>query len=97
VALIAVSHKPITGAARQFDGSLESLIDILSGRPKTNVTATLTFNENGDFCGLQLSGPELGNGFQLALGDWVVFPTDTNESPFGLPSATAGDNWQVVQ
>lgn len=93
MALVPVTHKPIAAHARQFDGSLEAFLDILNARPKSNVWATCTFDADGDFTGLQLSGDSVS--LQLVVGDWAVFPDDLSEQPTSMSDALAQTLWQA--
>lgn len=94
MALINVAHKPITATARQFDGTLEAFLDILSARPLAGVEARCQFSADGTFTGLHLSGGQFGD-VAVLVGDWIVFPSD-GSFPIGLPGATAGNDWQPV-
>lgn len=94
MALLSVTHKPVTGTARQFDGTLQAFLDIINGRPKSGLHADCRFNEAGDFISLTVAAP---NGtVALNLGDWVVFPTDTTAPPLRLTNAEAIAAWQVT-
>jgi hypothetical protein len=96
LALVNVTHKPIPGKARQFDGTLDSFLDIINARPKANLVATCTFNAAGAFVGLQVSGGGIGGSVSVGVGDWVVFPDDTTEPVRALNNGDATDYWQVV-
>lgn len=95
MALVPVAHKPVTGNARQFDGTLAALTDIMSGRSNANVTVTCTFDATGAFVGLSVSGGAYGS-FSVKKDDWVVFPTDVNLKPIAVPAAEANNEWTVV-
>src|SRR5690349_12864808 len=102
MALLPVTHKPVTGYARQFDGTLEAFLDIIDARPKAGLTVTCTFDAKGDFAGLSLSGGGTsvtlnkggvdGNG--NSTGDWIVFPADPAEPAVALSDAAARAAWQ---
>lgn len=96
MALVAVSHKPTTAQARQFDGTLESFLDILNARPPAGIVATVSFDDQGQFAHVQLVGGALGGTIDVGIGDWAVFPTDTTQPAFSLPGATAGNDWQTA-
>lgn len=93
MALTPVTHKPIAAHARQFDGTLESFLDILDARPKSNVSATATFDAEGNFTGLQLSGSTIS--LQLTVGDWAVFPDNPAEPPTSMGNEQALTLWQA--
>lgn len=95
MALIAVTHTPVTAKARQFDGTLDAFLDILGARSNSNLTATCTFDANGTFVGLQVSGGTVGL-ISLVIDDWAVFPDDPNEPAVVVPNSQATDFWQVT-
>lgn len=93
MALLPVTHKPTAAQARQFDGSLEAFLDILSARPKQGVSVQLGFADDGSFTLMTMSGGAVGN-VSLNLTDWAIFPTDINEPAFSLTNAQALARWQ---
>lgn len=95
MALTPVSHKPLTGQARQFDGTLPAFLDILGARSMADVSVTLTYDAAAACVSMQLSGGEIGGGLLLASGDWIVFPDDQTQPPIALSAAHASDRWQV--
>lgn len=95
MALVNVAHKPITARGRQFDGTLEAMTDIIGARPTTNVSVTLTFDEAGGFVGLDISGGKVGS-VGLKVGDWIVFPDDTEQPAFAVKGQQAVAEWQIV-
>ena len=95
MALTNVARRPLTGKARQFDGSLTAFMDIIGVRPKTNLTVTLGFDDTGAFTRLQLSFAA-GVSLVLGVGDWVVFPDNTAELPMVVDNAHAGSDWTAV-
>lgn len=94
MATVPVTHKPTPAHARQFDGSLEAMLDIINARGKNNVVVTLRFNGAGDFSHMDVSGEQAGGSLSLDVGDWAVFPDDPAQPAFSLPAARAGDDWQ---
>lgn len=94
LALLAVTHKPITARARQFDGTLESFLDIINARPKAGLAATCRFDEAGNLTQLNLSGG--GIAVNLGIGDWAVFPDDPAQPVESLPDAQATAAWQAT-
>lgn len=95
MALVPVTHKPVNGTARQFDGTLTALTDILSGRPNANIQVNCQFNAAGAFVSITISGGAWGN-VRAGLNDWVVFPTDSTLQPLSVTAAEASANWQLV-
>lgn len=94
MALLSVTHKPITGQAKQFDGTLDAFLDIINARPKNGMQVTCRFDEAGAFTSLNLSWQ--GANVALGLNDWVVFPADTSQPPIGLTNAEALAAWQAT-
>lgn len=95
MALVNVSHNPITGRARQWDGTMAAFTEILGARALANVTATIVFDNAGANPSLRINGGAFGN-IALAVGDWVVFPTDTAKPPLSVSAATATTDWTQV-
>jgi hypothetical protein len=95
VALLNVQHKPVTGKARQFDGTVQAFLDILGARSSANVEATCGFDSAGNFVRLTLTGGAIGS-VVLGVGDWVVFPTDATQPAFAVSNALAVAEWAVV-
>lgn len=94
MALLSVTHKPITGQAKQFDGTLDAFLDIINARPKNGLQAACRFDEAGGFTSLTLSGP---NGtVALGLGDWVIFPTDSSQPAVRMTNTEALAAWQAT-
>lgn len=93
MALVAVTHKPITGQARQFDGTLDSFLDIINARSKSGLSVTCQFNQAGDFTVLSLNGA--GTSVRLSVGDWVVFPADVTKPPAQFTNEQALAEWQA--
>lgn len=96
MALLNVTHKPVGAKARQFDGSLEAMLDILNARPKHNISVALRFDAEGNFNGLDVAGGPTGAAISLSVGDWAIFPTDESLPPFSLPNAQATGDWQAA-
>jgi hypothetical protein len=95
MALVNVTHRPVTGTARQFDGTLAALTDIITGRPMSNASVVCGFNAAGNFTTLRVSGPAFGD-VTVAIGDWVVFPTDPALRAMAVTAAAATAEWQTV-
>ena len=95
MALVPVQHKVVTGTARQFDGTLTALTDILSGRPNANIQVNCQFSSAGSFVSLTVTGGAFGN-VKAGLNDWVVFPADATLPPLSVTAAEATANWQIV-
>jgi hypothetical protein len=94
LALLAVTHKPVTGQARQFDGTLEAFLDIINARPKGGLTAACHFNEAGEFASLRLDG--WGESITLNVGDWVIFSADPGKPPISMPNDQALAEWSAT-
>lgn len=90
--LLPVAHKPITGQARQFDGTLDAFLDIINARPKYGLSATATFDQTGGFTGLALTDGSVS----LNVGDWVVFPDDLEQPAVKLTNEQALAEWEVL-
>jgi hypothetical protein len=95
MALVNVQHKPVTGTARQFDGTLAALTDILSGRSNANIQVLCTFNAAGSFTSITVSGGAFGS-VTAVVGEWVVFPSDTSQAPYSVSATAAAADWQTV-
>lgn len=93
MALIAVTHTSMTGRARQFDGSLESFLDIIGARTMASVVATCEFDGNGTFVRLHVQWPQ--GAVTLAATDWCVFPDDAAQAPTMLPNSEAIVAWHA--
>lgn len=93
--LVNVSHKPVTGKARQFDGTLAAFTDIITGRPMANASATCGFDSAGNFTTLRVSGGAFGD-VSVRINDWVVFPTDPALKAIAVTAAEASADWQTV-
>lgn len=93
MALVPVTRKPIPAQARKFDGTLDALLDILNARPRNGVSAVLTFDVDGNFTGLTVSGGQVGS-VVLEPGDWVIFPDDGEAFTLDEPQALA--SWQAT-
>jgi hypothetical protein len=94
MALVSVTQKPLTGQARQFDGTLDAFLDIINARPKTGMSATCQFDQAGSFTSLSVTW---ANGSAtVGVGDWMVFPADAAASPLALSNAAALSGWQTV-
>lgn len=94
MALIPVAHRPQTAHARQFDGSLESFLDILQARSPAGLVATVAFDESGQFAHMSLSGGAVLGAVEVGIGDWAVFPDDPTQPAFGMPNDRAVGDWQ---
>lgn len=94
LALLNVTHKPITGQARKFDGTLDAFLDIISVRPKAGLAATCQFDQAGAFTRLRLDGA--GMAITLNVGDWVIFPADPAAGPVALTDEKALAEWQAT-
>lgn len=93
MALVAVTHKAVTGQARQFDGTLDAFLDILGARSKAGLSATCQFDQAGNFTVLSLSGA--GTSVRLSVGDWIVFPSDATKPPAQFTNEQALAEWQA--
>lgn len=92
MALLPVTHKPITGQARQFDGTLEAFLDIIDARSKAGLSVTCTFDDAGNFVRLRLDGG--GNAVTVDQGDWLVFPSN-GTAPIAMTNTQALAEWQA--
>lgn len=92
MALVDVHRQPETGKARQFDGTLDAMLDIIGGRPLGQTTVICGFDDDGAFSTLRVSGPVHGE-YELCVGDWAVFPTDASKPGFAVPADQAGVEW----
>lgn len=92
--LTNVTHKPTEAQVRQFDGSLESFLDILNARDKAGLSFSGTFDDAGNFAGLSLSSHALGANVQLTVGDWVILPNDAGPAST-LDDTRARARWQA--
>lgn len=95
MALLPVVQKPLTGQARQFDGTLDSLLDLLNGRSKANLAVSLQFDQAGTFVRVSLTGDELGGSLSVGVGDWAIFPTNPAQPAFALTNTEATASWQA--
>lgn len=95
MALVNVTHKPVTAQARQFDGSLDAMVDIVTARAAEGVSVAFTLAGDGSLATLNVSGGTVGT-VTLNAGDWVVFPSDPEQPAFSVEGAKAGDDWQIV-
>lgn len=95
MALVNVQHKPVTGTARQFDGTLAAFSEILAARPLAGVRASVEFHSTtGALNRVTIDGGAFGN-VVLNVNDWIVFPAD-GSPPLSIPAAQATAEWQVV-
>lgn len=96
MALLPVAHKPATGGAREFDGTLESFLDIIAGRPLNGAQVVCDFDpDSGVLTGVRIVGGGFGS-VSLTRSDWIVFPTNPAEVPITLPADVAARDWAPV-
>lgn len=93
MALLNVTRNTVTGRARQFDGSLDSFLDIIGARTTASLVATCGFDGTGAFVRLNVQWP--AGSVALAVSDWIVFPDDVTQAPTRLSNTEATTAWHA--